>query len=67
MRNYCKNCEFRNPCDLRDCVNFCVDCKDYYHCNILKDCEAGHSVECNNGFEDGTFNYDDEDEENEEE
>lgn len=67
MTDYCKNCEFRNTCDLCDCVNFCVDCKDYYHCNILKDCEAGHSVECNNGFEDGTFNYDDEDEEDEEE
>lgn len=63
MTDYCENCEFRNTCDLCDCINFCVDCKDYNYCNILKDCEAGHSVECNNGFEDKTFNYDDEDEE----
>lgn len=45
-------------------TEFCEDCKDYYTCDILSECKAGYSVECNNGFEpknDYADDYDDED------
>ena len=52
MKNYCSDCEYRETCEIADITNFCEDCKDYYTCDIQAECGAGHSVECNNGFED---------------
>lgn len=51
--NYCESCDYANECDLADVISFCEDCKDYYDCTIrCCTCEAGHDIECNNGFED---------------
>lgn len=51
--NYCDSCEKANGCEYADGINFCDDCKDYADCSIKFDCcEAGHYIECNNGFED---------------
>lgn len=51
--NYCESCDYANECDLADVINFCEDCKDYHDCSIrYHTCEAGHYIECNNGFED---------------
>lgn len=52
MKDYCYDCEIEN-CELRNEVNFCEDCKDYWNCNIrhYSCCEAGEEIECNNGFE----------------
>lgn len=54
MKNYCDSCDIKN-CELRDNVNFCDDCKDYYFCDLHYStfgcCETGYNVECNNGFE----------------
>lgn len=52
MDNRCLNCEFSENCELFDAINFCEDCKDYHNCDICYEtCEAGHQIECNNGFE----------------
>ncbi len=65
MSNYCSDCEVEN-CELRDQINFCVDCKDYCNCDICYACcAAGHSIECNNGFEVRSY-FDDEYDEDEE-
>lgn len=61
--NYCDNCKVKR-CELRGYINFCEDCKDYHHCDILSTCKDGHYVECNNGFE-PCCEYDDDDEEQE--
>lgn len=50
--SYCNTCEYRDTCELVDNINFCEDCKDYGKCCIDDVfCEAGHAIECNNGFE----------------
>lgn len=64
MANHCEDCEYSKDCDIAYITEFCEDCKDYYTCNILSECKAGYSVECNNGFEsknDYADDYDDED------
>ena len=61
--NYCDTCKVKR-CELRGHVNFCEDCKDYPHCDILSTCKGGHYVECNNGFEPRGY-WDDDDEEQE--
>lgn len=50
---YCNSCDFYEECDLAGDINFCEDCKDCETCTIkFNSCEAGHCIECNNGFED---------------
>lgn len=47
----CRFCEIED-CDDRDQVNFCEECKEYLNCDLkYVTCKAGHSIECNNGFE----------------
>lgn len=68
MLNYCSSCELADTCELADQVNFCDDCKDRIGCSIKFDtCDAGHYIECNNGFEDKNdyCSTDDEDENDE--
>lgn len=52
---YCDNCEKSNNCGLAFIINFCIECKHYHHCDLLGgiggECDAGHEIECNNGFE----------------
>lgn len=51
--SYCDNCEYYDECELADGINFCDDCKDGDTCDLrYVFCEAGHDIECNNGFED---------------
>lgn len=50
-KDYCLNCEYRETCELADNINFCEECKDCDTCTIKSCCEAGHDIECNNGFE----------------
>lgn len=51
--NYCDTCEYADKCELADGINFCDDCKDCFTCTIkFPTCEAGHFIECNNGWED---------------
>ena len=50
--NHCDFCEYANTCELAGGINFCEDCKDCAECTIKESCEAGHYIECNNGFED---------------
>lgn len=51
--SYCDICEYADKCELADIVNFCDDCKDSANCTIrFETCEAGHYIECNNGWED---------------
>ena len=51
--NYCDTCDYADKCELADGINFCDDCKDCHNCTIKFDtCEAGHYIECNNGWED---------------
>lgn len=50
--NHCLTCEYYDECEHAEYVNFCEDCKDYAICPIRTVCcEAGHDIECNNGFE----------------
>lgn len=57
--NYCLGCKYANQCEDENQINFCDDCKDCDECTIKTvTCEAGHYIECNNGFE---SKYDDED------
>jgi hypothetical protein len=56
--SYCDCCEYANECELADGINFCNDCKDCDECTIRTVCcEAGHDIECNNGFEDKNDYY----------
>lgn len=51
--SYCDTCEYYDECVFADGTNFCEDCKYYAECRIrTASCEAGHDIECNNGFED---------------
>ena len=51
--NDCDMCEFYGNCELAGQTMFCDDCKDYHNCSIkFVTCEAGHYIECNNGWED---------------
>lgn len=51
--NHCDYCNYADECELAYGVCFCEDCKDYPDCSIrCVTCEAGHDIECNNGFED---------------
>ena len=48
----CWGCEYIDNCELAEQINFCEDCKDYPNCGICDSyCQAGHEIECNNGFE----------------
>lgn len=48
----CWGCEYIDNCELAEQINFCEDCKDYPNCGICNGyCQAGHEIECNNGFE----------------
>jgi hypothetical protein len=49
MTDYCEKCEHK--CSLAFMINFCKDCKNYKDCDILAQCDDGHDIECNNGFE----------------
>lgn len=50
--NHCDCCEYADKCELADGINFCEDCRDFGECTIAcVFCEAGHAIECNNGFE----------------
>ncbi len=50
--NHCYCCDFADTCEIADLVNFCEDCIDYDDCSICDTkCDAGHFIECNNGFE----------------
>lgn len=50
--NHCDTCEFADKCELANGINFCEDCKDCKDCSIKNCvCDAGHYIECNNGFE----------------
>lgn len=52
MMNHCLTCEYYDECEHAEYVNFCEDCKEYAKCPIRTVCcEAGHDIECNNGFE----------------
>lgn len=51
MKDYCKNCEHNNKCPIAFYVNFCKDCADFENCDMLEECDGGHYIECNNGFE----------------
>lgn len=51
MTSFCPQCPHRNTCELVDNINFCEDCQDNDVCTIQSSCDAGHDVECNNGFE----------------
>ena len=51
--SYCDTCGYADDCELAYGICFCEDCKDYHDCTIrYYTCEAGHEIECNNGFED---------------
>ena len=66
-REYCDDCKYATKCKIAYTVNFCENCKDYNDCDIrYYECEAGHEIECNNGFEENN-SYCDYDEENENE
>ena len=48
----CANCEHYNECEHADEVCFCDECRHDYSCPVKTVCcEAGHYIECNNGFE----------------
>lgn len=61
---YCYECEYRDNCELAEQINFCEDCKYNLTCDIKSCCEAGHDIECNNGFEPKSY-LDDESEDEE--
>lgn len=51
-KDRCSNCKYAKKCELAGFVNFCEECKYYDECDICYDyCNAGHPIECNNGFE----------------
>ena len=61
--SYCDSCEYYDECEFADEINFCDDCKDGDGCDLrCVCCEAGHDIECNNGFED-KYDYCSEDDE----
>lgn len=51
--NYCETCDLADKCELAYGIMFCDNCKDSCDCSIkFATCEAGHFIECNNGWED---------------
>ena len=53
MNNYddpCVGCKFENTCELSNPA-FCYGCVDEDNCKLQTYCEAGHPIQCNNGFE----------------
>lgn len=49
----CYTCEYHDECEYADGINFCDDCIYGNNCDLrYVSCEAGHDIECNNGFED---------------
>lgn len=62
MKNYCEGCEHQNTCetykDCNGCVDFCYGCKDYWNCPIMEYCDEGHPIQCNNGYENNSYDYD---------
>lgn len=59
MKDYCVGCEYADGCEDKD-VGFCDGCREKRDCTILEYCEAGHPIQCNNGYEEETYD-DDED------
>ena len=50
--NYCYGCKFSECCELFNNIDFCEDCVHFEECPIKTVwCDAGHAIECNNGFE----------------
>lgn len=50
--NYCDGCKFSECCELTNEIDFCEDCANFEECSIKTVwCDAGHAIECNNGFE----------------
>lgn len=62
--NRCDSCEYYDECEYAGDINFCEDCKECSECTLYYvSCKAGFSVECNNGFEEKSDCYDNNDEE----
>jgi hypothetical protein len=58
---HCDGCNTED-CESRNITSFCEDCKYYVSCDIkYVACDAGHEIECNNGFEPSNIFDDDED------
>ena len=52
MNIYCDMCKFKDSCELARNIMFCDDCAECDTCDIkCVECEAGHYIECNNGWE----------------
>ena len=50
--DFCIGCNLREDCGLVNIVNFCDNCLHAESCEIRSvGCDAGHDIECNNGYE----------------
>ena len=60
----CTYCEHYDKCEYADEIRFCDECRHNYSCPIRNVCcEAGHDIECNNGFEERIEYFGEEEEE----
>jgi len=54
MEDHCLDCQYKETCDIyKECsgdVSFCDGCADEDTCPMLKSCDAGYNIECNNGY-----------------
>lgn len=64
-RDSCAGCELEDICKYSEHYNFCEDCKEYPDCPIIgcDELPCGRHVECNNGFEEQSPFFDDEEDE----
>lgn len=67
MKDYCEDCKYRETCEILadfngNEVDFCDGCAEEVGCVIKHYCNAGHSTQCNNGYEDKTTITDEESE-----
>lgn len=65
--NYCDTCDLYEDCEYAGNICFCDFCADRKDCTVkCVTCDAGHYIECNNGFEvEGNIYPEDEIEEDE--
>lgn len=50
--NYCDTCDLYEDCEYAGNICFCDFCADRKGCTVkCVTCDAGHHIECNNGFE----------------
>ena len=58
-RNFCIGCDLFDICEFANNVKFCDNCNQGDICDVRTVCcDAGHDIECNNGYEEDEMEVD---------